>query len=264
MKHLLKNAFLLVAASIMMSTPALALTCDSGQFKFKNMSTHKMECRKPTPDEGWQMLLDGNKKFAHNNLAETIVHSKSKVRTALAAGQKPYAIVLTCSDSRLPAEILFDKGLGEIFTVRVAGNVVAPHELGSIDYAVEHLGANLIVVLGHEKCGAVKATYDTYPAHVDVADPILKNIASLTESIYPAVDAVVTLSGAPKPADTVLQAAQVEECVLENIKLVGESLEPQSAIIEEAVIAGTLKIKRAKYDLDTGLVTDVTPAEPVN
>jgi carbonic anhydrase len=163
----------------------------------------------------------------------------------LAAGQKPFAVILTCSDSRVAPEILFDKGLGEIFVVRVAGNIVAPHELGSIEYALEHLGANLIVVLGHEKCGAVSATYGAYPTHVE------GNIGSLTESIYPAVDTVVA---GTKPAGTVEQAAQVEECIVENIKLVSESLEAKSAIIKELVEKGETKIVRAKYDLDEGKV----------
>jgi len=164
----------------------------------------------------------------------------------VAAGQHPYAIVLTCSDSRVPAEILFDKGLGEIFTVRVAGNVVAPHELGSIEYALEHLHANLIVVLGHERCGAVQSTYDAYPSVGE------GNIASLLESISPAVEAVV--GHTPKPTGAAEKAAQVEECVVENIKLVSESLETKSPIIKEFVELGKAKIVRAKYDLDSGLV----------
>ena len=154
--------------------------------------------------------------------------------------------ILTCSDSRVPAEILFDKGLGEIFTVRVAGNVVAPHELGSIEYAIEHLGANLVVVLGHERCGAVKATYDTYPGEGE------GNIGSLVKDIYPAVEAVVGRN--PKPTGTAEQAAQVEECVVENIKLVSESLEAKSPIIKEYKELGKIKIFRAKYDLDDGIV----------
>ena len=139
MKQFLKNAALLSAVSVLMSTSAFALTCDIGHIKAKDPVTHKQICRQPTPEEGWQLLLDGNKKFAHNNSAYTGEHSHKKFREDLAVnGQKPYAIVLTCSDSRVPPEILFDKGLGEIFVIRVAGNVVAPHELGSIDYAVEH------------------------------------------------------------------------------------------------------------------------------
>jgi carbonic anhydrase len=203
-------------------------------------------CAQPTPAQGLDLLLSGNRNFAKGSVTHLDKFSDPAVRKEVALGQHPYAIVLTCSDSRVPAEILFDKGLGEIFTVRVAGNIVAPHELGSIEYALEHLGANLIVVLGHERCGAVKSTYDAYPAEVE------GNIGSLVKDITPAVEAV--LGHAPKPTGSVEQAAQVEECVVENIKLVSEALETKSPIIKEFVELGKAKIVRAKYDLDSGLV----------
>jgi carbonic anhydrase len=196
-----------------------------------------------------KLLLDGNKNFAKGAVTHLDKFTDPAVRTEVAAGQHPYAIVLTCSDSRVPPEILFDKGLGEVFTVRVAGNIVSPHELGSIEYALEHLKANLIVVLGHERCGAVKSTYDAYPPVPTAFDG---NIGSLIKDITPAVEAVVGTNA--KPVLAADQAAQVEECVVENIKLVSESLEARSPIIEEAVKLKTAKIVRAKYDLDSGLV----------
>jgi carbonic anhydrase len=203
-------------------------------------------CAQPTPAQGLELLLSGNRNFAKGSVTHLDKFSDPAVRKEVALGQHPYAIVLTCSDSRVPAEILFDKGLGEIFTVRVAGNIVAPHELGSIEYALEHLGANLIVVLGHERCGAVKSTYDAYPAEVE------GNIGSLVKDITPAVEAVV--GSTPKPTGSLEQAAQVEECVVENIKLVSKALETKSPIIKEFVELGKAKIVRAKYDLDSGLV----------
>jgi carbonic anhydrase len=215
--------------------------CPVGQIATKGV------CAQPTPDQGLALLLEGNRDFAKGNLLHLDLYSLPAVRKVLASGQNPYAVVLTCSDSRLSPEILFDKGLGEIFTVRVAGNIVAPHELGSIEYAIEHLKSNLIVVLGHERCGAVKATYDTYPGEGE------GNIGSLIKDIYPAVEAVVGHN--PKPTGATEQAAQVEECVLENIKLVSESLESKSPIIKEFKETGKLKIVRAKYDLDTGIVS---------
>jgi carbonic anhydrase len=236
----MKKVLLAVAACVMFAVPALADTaCTTGTYKFKGA------CVKPTPEQGLELLLDGNAKFIKGDLTLLAKYATPAVRKEVALGQKPFAVVLTCSDSRLAPEILFDKGLGEIFVVRVAGNIVAPHELGSIEYALEHLGANLIVVLGHEKCGAVSATYGAYPTHVE------GNIGSLTESIYPAVDTVVA---GTKPADAVAQAAQVEECIVENIKIVSESLETKSAIIKELVEKGETKIVRAKYDLDEGKV----------
>ncbi|MBC7963465.1 MAG: carbonic anhydrase [Steroidobacteraceae bacterium] len=246
MKQLLKQVSLAVAACGLFVAPVLAtgtnfpVICPVGQIATRGV------CAQPTPDQGLKLLLEGNRNFAKGNLLHLAVLSNPAVRKVLALGQHPYAVVLTCSDSRLPAEILFDKGLGEIFTVRVAGNVVAPHELGSIEYAIEHLGANLVVVLGHERCGAVKATYDTYPGEGE------GNIGSLVKDIYPAVEAV--LGGNPKPTGTAEKAAQVEECIVENIKLVSESLEAKSPIIKEYKELGKIKIFRAKYDLDDGIV----------
>lgn len=238
----MKKVLLAVAACVMFAVPAMAddVACTTGMYRIDGV------CVKPNPEQGLELLLKGNEKFIKGDLELLKKYSTPSVRRGLAAGQKPFAVVLTCSDSRVPPEILFDKGLGEIFVVRVAGNIVAPHELGSIEYALEHLGSNLVVVLGHEKCGAVKATYETYPDHVE------GNIGSLTESIYPAVDTVVA---GTKPADEVEQATQVEECIVENIKMVSESLESKSEIISHLVHLGETKIVRAKYDLDSGKVT---------
>jgi carbonic anhydrase len=108
-----------------------------------------------TPEQAWQRLKDGNERFAADRLEGKNVGAAR--RKELAAGQHPFAVVLSCADSRVPPEIIFDQGLGELFVVRVAGNVSEPFVLGSIDYAVEHLHVPLIVVLGHEKCGAVAA-----------------------------------------------------------------------------------------------------------
>lgn len=236
----MKKVLLAVAACVAFAVPAFAgdVVCTTGTYKINGA------CVKPNPEQGLELLLKGNAAFAKGDVSLLQKFSTVAERKEVAAGQKPFAVVLTCSDSRLPAEILFNKGLGEIFVVRVAGNVVAPHELGSIEYALEHLGANLIVVLGHERCGAVTSTYDAYPNHVE------GNIGSLTESIYPAVDKVVAGS---KPA-VAEQAAQVEECIVENINLVSESLESKSEIIAHLVHLGETKIVRAKYDLDSGLV----------
>jgi len=241
---LFKQLFVAVATCMLLVAPVLAdsIKCPVGQFEANGV------CTKPTPDQGLALLLEGNLNFVNfKGISQINKYSDPLIRKEVALGQHPYAIILACSDSRVPPEILFDKGLGEIFTVRVAGNVVAPHELGSIEYALEHLGANLIVVMGHERCGAVSATYGSYPAHLE------GNIGSLTESIYPAVAAVV--GNNPKPDDPAEKAAQVEECIVENIKLVSESLEANSEIIKEFVELGKAKIVRAKYDLDTGIVT---------
>jgi carbonic anhydrase len=235
------SLFTIIATFVLFSTAAMAdIKCPVGQIPTKGV------CAQPTPDQGLALLLDGNKNFAKGSVTHLDKFSDPAVRKEVAAGQHPYAVILTCSDSRVPPEILFDKGLGEIFVVRVAGNIVAPHELGSIEYALEHLGANLIVVLGHERCGAVKSTYDAFGTVVG------GNIGSLVDAINPAVAAVI--GNLPKPTGALEQAAQVEECVLENIKLVSESLETKSPIIKELVEAKKVEIFQAKYDLDDGLV----------
>lgn len=199
-----------------------------------------------TPDQALYLLMDGNRHFVKGDLDNLEHMSTVSRRAGLVAGQHPYAIILTCSDSRVPPEILFDKGLGEIFVARVAGNIATASELlGSIEYGVEHLGASLIMVLGHSKCGAVTATYD---AHVTGAMPE-KNIDSLVKAIDPAVTAVL----ATNPAGT--KDEVVEECIVENVNKVTESIEANSPIVKEFVELGKVKIVKAKYDLSTGVVS---------
>jgi carbonic anhydrase len=190
-----------------------------------------------TPEQALEKLMDGNSRFVKGDLDNLDRMSEAKNRTLVAGGQHPYAIILACSDSRVPPEILFDKGLGELFVVRVAGNIVERHELGSIEYAIEHLGAKLIMVLGHERCGAVTAAFNAN----GLSDG--SNIGSLVESIAPAV------------VETKAVGGDIEECIVTNIKKVSEELEARSAIVKEGVEAGTVKIVRAKYDLDDGKVT---------
>ena len=199
-----------------------------------------------TPDQALHLLMDGNRHFVKGDLDNLEHMSTGSRRIGLVAGQHPYAVILTCSDSRVPPEILFDKGLGEIFVARVAGNIASAGELlGSIEYGVEHLGASLIMVLGHSKCGAVTATYD---AHVTGALPE-KNIDSLVKAIDPAVTAVLETN----PAGT--KDEVIEECIVENVNKVTESIEANSPIVKELVELGKVKIVKAKYDLGTGAVT---------
>jgi carbonic anhydrase len=168
--------------------------------------------------------------------------STVSVRQSLAAGQSPYAIILACSDSRVPPEILFDRGLGEIFIIRVAGNVVAPHELGSIEYALEHLGVPLIMVLGHERCGAVTAAADW------AGEVLPENIYSIIDSILPAVYSVQAKH------TYATHDEYVDQCIVENIKLVTKQLTTDSHLIKEFFELGKVKIVKGKYDLDDGKV----------
>ena len=203
-------------------------------------------------DEALQKLMDGNKNYIENKLTNA-AHSDAATRTSLAKSQKPYAIILTCSDSRVPPEILFDKGLGEIFVVRVAGNVPDPVVLGSIEYAAEHLGSPLVMVLGHERCGAVKATVDSKGKSTGSAniDAIVKTIAPNVKNAAKDCEAC---KGDAKCADTNKDA--FIECVIDaNAKTVAANLTRKSKILKHLVAEKKVKIFAAKYDLDDGTVT---------
>lgn len=205
-----------------------------------------------SPDEALQKLMDGNKRYVESQMTNSKM-SDATTRTSLAKSQKPYAIILTCSDSRVPPEIVFDKGLGEIFVVRVAGNVPDPVVLGSIEYAAEHLGSPLVMVLGHERCGAVKATVESKGKSTGSQniDAIVKTIAP---NIKNAAKDCEACKGETKCADSKKDA--FVECVVDaNAKTVAASLTKKSKILKHLVEEKKLKVVAAKYDLDDGLVT---------
>ena len=205
-----------------------------------------------SPDEALQKLMDGNTHYVENKLTNAAM-SDSATRASLAKSQKPYAIILSCSDSRVPPEIIFDKGLGEIFVVRVAGNIPDPVVLGSIEYAAEHLGSSLIMVLGHERCGAVTATVDskgksTGSANIDAIVKVIKPNVKLA-----AKDCDVC-KGEKKCAKT--KKNEFVECVIDaNAKTVAADLTKKSMILKHLAEAKKIKIVAAKYDLDDGMVT---------
>jgi carbonic anhydrase len=185
--------------------------------------------------------MDGNRNFVEQKMTTREMSGRS-VRESLAKGQKPYAVILSCSDSRVPPEIIFDKGLGEIFVVRVAGNVPDPIVLGSIEYAAEHLGSPLIMVLGHERCGAVTAA-------VEAKGKPEGNIGAIVGTIAPAV------AQAKKEYKGTDKAQLVETAIDDNIKAVEASLTKKSTVLRHLVKEGKVKIVAAKYDLDDGKVT---------
>lgn len=167
-------------------------------------------------------------------------------RQELAKGQHPFAIVLSCSDSRVPPELLFNQGLGDLFVVRVAGNVADKVELGSLEYAAEHLQAPLVMVLGHKKCGAVQATADGAKAE--------GNLGAVVRQIAPAV-AVARKAG--KSGDELVAAA-----VTENVQEVAGNLSARSPVLRRLIASGKLKVAAGVYDLATGEVefVDARPA----
>jgi carbonic anhydrase len=193
------------------------------------------------PDEALKKLLDGNRNYVSNQMTINESSSPAK-RQALTSAQHPFAVILCCSDSRVPPEIIFDKGLGEIFVVRVAGNVTNPIIIGSIEYALEHLGSSLIMVLGHSRCGAVTAA-------VDAAGHQSGNIGAIIEAIGPAVQL------ARKETKENNKSDLVEAAIDFNIKLAARSLLEQSPVIRSFVDSGKIKIVTAKYHLDDGKVS---------
>jgi carbonic anhydrase len=192
-------------------------------------------------DEALQKLMDGNQRFVSSKLG-TCAATDAPAREKLARTQHPYAIILSCSDSRVPPELVFDKSLGEIFVIRVAGNVADPIVLGSIEYATEHLGSQLIMVLGHERCGAVTAT-------VNAKGKPEGNIGAIVTAIQPAA----------KKAKEIYKGTSNEElvecAVAVNAKSVAASLTKKSKVLAEQLKEGKIKIVAAKYDLDDGKVT---------
>ena len=192
-------------------------------------------------DEALQKLMDGNKRYVDQQMVAA-KQSDVKARESLAKGQKPYAIILSCSDSRVPPEVIFDQGLGEIFVVRVAGNVPDPIVVGSIEYAADHLGSPVVMVLGHERCGAVTAAVDTKgEAH--------GNIGAIMKQLAPAV------KEAKKAGKGMEKAQLIETATDQNIKLVAANLTKQSTILKKLVKEHKVRIVGAKYDLDDGKVS---------
>ncbi len=189
----------------------------------------------PTPVRGaLGELVNGNRRYASGK-PEHERQTKER-RSELANAQHPFAVVVGCSDSRVPPEVVFDQGLGDLFVVRVAGNVVDQAALGSIEYAVEHLGASLIVVLGHERCGAIKAALDGVGLD--------GHIGALAAELSPAIKTARSMKG-----DDLLDNA-----VRANVLRVVDELETSEPILAELVHDGKLEVVGARYDLDTGEV----------
>ncbi|MBD1911664.1 carbonic anhydrase [Leptolyngbya sp. FACHB-16] len=188
------------------------------------------------PDIALQRLIEGNERFSQHH-PQYPDQSQRRVRE-VAQTQHPFATILSCADSRVPVEIVFDQGVGDIFDVRVAGNIATPEILGSIEYAVTLLGTPVLMVLGHERCGAVTAAVqnETLPG----------DIGSFVKAILPAVDRVKNKSG-----------DAVENVVVANVHYQIEQLK-RSPLLTERLQSGALKIVGGRYDLDTGRVTILT------
>jgi carbonic anhydrase len=188
-----------------------------------------------------ERLREGNARFAAD--VSRRVTSRRK-RRELAAGQEPFAIVLGCSDSRVPAELVFDQGLGDLFVIRVAGNIVAPSQIGSVEFAAERFRTRLVVVLGHSTCGAVVATLEQLQRPSTGQSPGLR---SIVDRIRPAVDGLLTTQQGSR--DTLLR-----EAVRANIRLAANQLRHGSEILEHLIEHDGLLVIGAEYSLDSGVV----------
>lgn len=186
-------------------------------------------------DQALQMLMDGNARFASGNA--THPNQSEERMSELVSGQHPFAVVVGCSDSRIPPEVVFDQGLGDIFVIRTAGQVMDNVTIASIEYAVEHLNVPLVLVLGHDSCGAVTAAVKggEVPGHLN----------SLVDFIQPAVDEAKEAGNEDQLLNTSID---------NNVKNIVEELSTSEPILSEAVEGGNLTILGARYHLDSGTV----------
>jgi len=193
----------------------------------------------PTPEEALQRLRDGNRRFRETGGTTARRPWSEQIAKEV---QRPFAIILGCSDSRMPVEILFDQGFGDLFVVRIAGNIVAPSVVGSIEFAASQFGARLVVVMGHTDCGAISATVKAIETGLG---PESKNIRAITDRIAPHIASLV------KPGD---QATTLREAVRANVRASADHLRHGDRIIEEMVLEGRVAVIGAEYELETGAV----------
>jgi carbonic anhydrase len=194
--------------------------------------------------EALERLRKGNGRFVSDVSAREILTSPAR-RNELAAGQEPLAIILGCSDSRVPAEIVFDQGLGDLFVIRVAGNIVAPSQVGSVEFAAERFCTRLVVVLGHSRCGAILATLEELGHPTEGQS---RNLRSIVDRIRPSVEALLATE-LRYDAD-----ALVREAVRANIRASANHLRHGSEVLEQLIQSDGLLVVGAEYSLETGVV----------
>ena len=197
-----------------------------------------------TAQEALERLRDGNRRFVSHVRSRAAIDGQVR-RYELAAEQEPFAIVLGCSDSRVPAEIVFDQGLGDLFVIRVAGNIVAASQVGSVEFAASRFSTRLVVVLGHSECGAILATLD------ELQRPTIKqsrNLRSIVDRVRPSVEALLATDLRQAPRELVRQAVRA------NIRVSANHLRHGSDILERLIQDDGLIVVGAEYSLETGEV----------
>jgi carbonic anhydrase len=191
-----------------------------------------------------QRLREGNLRFA-NDTRNVEATSSPRRRAELAAGQEPFAAILGCSDSRVPVEIVFDQGLGDLFVIRVAGNIVAPSQVGSVEFVAERFKTRLVVVLGHSRCGAIQATLEQLQAPAALQS---RNVLSIVSRVKPSIEPLLETDLRHDPA------ALAHHAVRANVRASANHLRHGSSIIEQLIQTEGLLVVGAEYSLETGLV----------
>jgi len=193
--------------------------------------------------EALEQLKAGNRRFV---AARTVDDPSSRKRPAdLATRQEPFAIILGCSDSRVPAEIVFDQGLGDLFMIRVAGNIVAPSQVGSVEFAAERFGTRLVVVLGHSQCGAILATVEQLR---QPAESQSRNLRSIVDRVRPSVEGLFRTELRNDPDALVRQAVRA------NVEAAVNHLRHGSEVLEQLIRSNGLVVLGAEYSLESGVV----------
>ena len=194
--------------------------------------------------EALARLREGNRRFVLDQTT-TPQFSNATRRAQLLDGQEPFAIILGCSDSRVPAELVFDQGFGDLFVIRVAGNIVAPSQVGSVEFAASRFGTRLVVVMGHTQCGAIIATLDDLRGH---ARPESRSLRSIIDRVRPSLEPLMA-SGVSSNEDAFLHQA-----IRTNVRASADHLRHGSELLEELVNKDGLLVVAAEYSLETGEV----------
>jgi carbonic anhydrase len=196
-----------------------------------------------------ERLRDGNRRFVADTRSGNAGAGETR-RREVAMAQEPFAIILGCSDSRVPAEIIFDQGLGDLFVIRVAGNIVAPSQIGSVEFAAARYGTRLVVVLGHSNCGAILATLEELGRR---SEDQSRNLRSIVDRVRPSVESLMSTDLRHDPV------ALVQHAVRANIRVSANQLRHGSAMLEQMIQNDGMLVVGAEYSLETGIVEFLDP-----
>ena len=194
--------------------------------------------------EAFERLREGNRRFVSGVRSLDTLMSQTR-RSEFVANQEPFAVILGCSDSRVPVEIVFDQGLGDLFVIRVAGNIVAPSQIGSVEFAAERYGTPLVVILGHTRCGAVQVTLEELQRPTANQS---RNLRSIVDRIRPAVEPLLTTELRQD------QEALARHAVRANVRISANYLRHGSEVLERLILSNRLMVVGAEYSLETGIV----------